>query len=112
MRRPNSRFNDLTIQQFTFCFQPQLAAGGVNVAAFFAAQRGDDFLLFQRGEKIFANFFARPFPFQAFDFVVRNQIHFRVKCFGERGQRPGFSMESFTPAIKIYSSVIIRPFSC
>ena len=65
--------------EFLFGFQAQLAAGGVNVAAFFAAEGGGDFLLLQRGEKAFLRFVARPLPGQALDPVVRDQIDFRVQ---------------------------------
>src|ERR1035441_8246601 len=48
-----SRF--LRTRQLAFRFQPQLPARGVNVPAFFAAQRGGDILLFQRGQKTFSH---------------------------------------------------------
>ena len=47
--------------------QPQLAACGVNVMAFFAAERGGDFLFLQHRQERLAVIFRRPFPWQAFD---------------------------------------------
>ena len=58
---------------------------------FLAAQRGGDVLLFQRGEKTFADFFVRPFPRQAFDLVVGNQIHLARKVFWRARRAAGFA---------------------
>ena len=58
------------------------------------------------------NRFVRTFPRQTFDLVVGNQIHLRVQALGQLRQRFGLVSPSFTPAIKMYSNVIIRPFFC
>ena len=62
-------------RQFLFCFQPQLAAGGVNVVALLPAQRSDDLQLFQRGkERLLRNGFAWSFPRQVFHLTAGNQV--------------------------------------
>ena len=108
---PNLRTRNARPSEFSFGFQPQLATGGVDVVAFFAAQRGDDLLLLQRGEKIFTGLFRRAFPCQTFHPVVGNQVFTLAKSLrASAASGLACSTESIMPEIKMYSNVIIRPF--
>jgi predicted alpha/beta-fold hydrolase len=60
-------------------FQPELAAGGVDVVTFFATQRDHDFLLVELVGKGLAHVVGRTFPRKPVHLVVRNQIHLRMQ---------------------------------
>src|SRR3954467_10699334 len=68
--------------------ETQLAAGGRDVMAFFTAKRGDNAVPAENLEETLLPLTRRALPFQSFDRVVRNQVHFRGETHGVFGQQP------------------------
>ena len=66
--------------------QTELAAGCGDVVAFFAAERRDDLMAAQDGEKTFLLFSRRARPLEAFDRVVRDEIDASAQAAGVMGQ--------------------------
>ena len=62
-----------------FGFETELAARGVDVVAFFAAERDGNPSVAENVGEAFLTCDRRAFPRQTFDRVVRNQIHVRVE---------------------------------
>src|SRR5687767_3306987 len=65
-----------------FGFEAELAAGGVDVVAFFAPEGGGDVAGFEGFEKLFLDGFDGALPRQAFDFVVGDEVYFGVELQG------------------------------
>ncbi len=76
--------------EFAFRLEAELAAGGVDVVAFFAADRDGDVPVAEDGEEFVLAENARAFPGEAFDGVVGDEVDVGVEVGGDFGE--GFGL--------------------
>ena len=74
---------------FGFLFEAELAAGGVDVVAFFEAEGGGDAGVFEDVVEGAAVGVRRAFPVEALDGVVGDEVHLGVEAAGVAGEDGG-----------------------